>query len=101
MSPGFATSTGAWDEEAPDVFILGAGFSIAADLSFPDTDTLGARALDKIRQANRLGIDLSILPEQFKHGLFEAWLAQIAEDRPSFSRGKNSAEWSNHSQPVR
>ncbi|KJF15487.1 MULTISPECIES: hypothetical protein [Acidithrix] len=64
MSPGFATSTGAWDEEAPDVFILGAGISLAVDLSFPDTDTLGTRALDKISQANRLGIDLSIRPEQ-------------------------------------
>ncbi len=101
MSPGFATLTGAWDEEAPDVFILGAGISIAADLSFPDTDTLGTRALDKIHHANRLGIDLSILPEQFRHGLFGVWLAQIAEDQPSFSRGKNSAESSKYSQPVR
>ena len=78
-----------WDDAEQDVFILGAGFSIAAHEAFPCTDQLGTAALRKVRERNRLGLELDRLPENFKNSQFEIWLAQIAEDQPYLSTSEN------------
>lgn len=78
-----------WDGTEQDVFILGAGFSIAANKDFPCTDQLGTKALRKVRERNRFGLDLDQLPEQFMNSQFEPWLAQIAEDQPCLSTSEN------------
>ena len=56
-----------WDDADQDVFILGAGFSIAANKAFPSTDQLGTMALGKVRERNRLGLDVDLLPKQVKN----------------------------------
>ncbi|MHB8289226.1 MAG: SIR2 family protein [Acidimicrobiales bacterium] len=78
-----------WDDADKDVFILGAGFSIAAYNDFPSTDRLGTMALGKVRKRNRLGFDLDLLPEEFTNSQFELWLAQLAEDQPYLSLSEN------------
>lgn len=78
-----------WENAEQDVFILGAGFSIAAHEAYPSTDQLGTKALRKVRERNRLGLNLDRLPENFKNSQFEIWLAQISEDQPYLSTSEN------------
>jgi hypothetical protein len=70
---------------APDVVILGAGFSKALSQAMPLTDELGEDVL-KVVQGSTLR-----LPERFSGGQFEAWLSRIAEDQPDLSVADNLA----------
>ena len=62
-----------WDDADQDVFILGAGFSIAANKTFPGTDQLGTMALGKVRESNHLNLNLDLLPEEFRNSQFETF----------------------------
>lgn len=79
-----------WADTSRDVFVLGAGFSIAANDRFPNTDDLGNRAIQRLREQSAVAEDDDRLPVKgFKFGQFEAWLAQLAEDQPYLSTAEN------------
>lgn len=85
----YSLTSSPWDDTERDVVILGAGFSIAVNKLFPNTDELGTRAVAEICRANRLGIDVNGLPATFSNGQFETWLAQMSDDQPYLSTSEN------------
>ncbi len=81
---------GCWDDGPRDVFVLGAGFSIAVSGVFPGTDELGKRAIERLRVQARLSEDDYRVPSDgFRGGQFETWLARLAEDQPYLSMSEN------------
>lgn len=81
------------------MFVLGAGFSIAASGAlgagegFPDTAELGNRALTCLDEARRAEAMAAGFPTSDSSpggsGQFEAWLARLAEDQPYLSTEEN------------
>lgn len=85
-----------WPNPGPDVFVLGAGFSIAAssalaeDHRFPDTAQLGKRALARLGPASAREAGEAGMPDDHLDGRsFEGWLARLAEDQPYLSTAEN------------
>jgi hypothetical protein len=88
-----------------DAFILGAGFSIAADESgaMPTTEELGTRILGRMRVRHRhatykhssicdgISCDLPLLVKgTWPAPNFEAWLSDLAEPQPFMSEAANA-----------
>jgi hypothetical protein len=88
-----------------DAFILGAGFSVAADASgaMPTTKELGTRILDRMyvrhQHANHshssicdgISCDLPLLIDgTWPAPTFEAWLSELAEPQPFLSEATNA-----------
>lgn len=67
---------------APDVLILGAGFSRAVSEAMPLTDGLGDSVLQRL-EPDRPKVG------PFQDGYFEAWLSRIGEDQPDLSAAEN------------
>jgi hypothetical protein len=62
-----------------DVFLVGAGFSIAAAGNFPDTNALGAQVLER----DGTGFDGIASNVTFSNAItFENWLTRLAEKQP-------------------
>lgn len=79
-----------WDAGSQDVFLLGAGFSIAVSSDFPTTDQLGNRAVTRLRERSVIDEGEARVPSGgFEPGQFETWLARLAEDQPYLSTAEN------------
>lgn len=85
-----------WADPGAEVFILGAGFSIAASSAlsdherFPDTAGLGQRVVDALQPKVRLEVAEAGWPGPGADGIgFETWLARLAEDQPYLSTEEN------------
>lgn len=79
-----------WDGQSRDVFLLGAGFSIAVSSEFPGTDELGNCVIERLKEQSRPSDDAIRFPtDGFEDGRFESWLARLAEDQPYLSTGEN------------
>lgn len=78
-----------WEEDSRDVFLLGAGFSIAVASHFPGTDGLGNLVIKRLREEGRVGADDPWVPGKFQGGQFETWLARLADDQPYLSAAEN------------
>ena len=93
-----------WEEPNNDVFIIGAGFSIATNNKFPNTDALGTKAARDVRRRKPEGTDISVIPKKFTSGNFETYLGQISEDQPYLSTSenlRNRAVFFEHTKAVR
>lgn len=67
-----------------EVFVLGAGFSVAVSPAFQVTDKLGRQAVEQA------GIASDRIPVRgFCGGNFETWLSLLAEDQPHLSAAEN------------
>ena len=70
-------------ETIDEVFIFGAGFSIALSEVFPNTDQLGNEVIKRAR------ITTGFPEGGFRHGNFEAWLSRISAEQPYLSESGN------------
>lgn len=97
-----------WADPGTEVFVLGAGFSIAASSTlsdaerFPDTAGLGRRAVDALKPKARTEVAEAGWPGQGIDGMrFEAWLAGLAEDQPYLSTEGNLRRQALYTEVVR
>lgn len=97
-----------WSDPPAEVFILGAGFSIAASSAlsdnnrFPDTAGLGQRVVETLPPKVRKELAASGWPGQGADGMrFEAWLARLAEDQPYLSTEENLRRQALYTEVVR
>ena len=85
-----------WSGPGGDVFVLGAGFSIAVseelgdEHRFPDTAQLGRRAIVRLGiAAARDAAEAGWSEKRLDGRGFEGWLAGLAEDQPYMSSAEN------------